>query len=122
MVVVMRKMSSFGVVCLLIILILPSVQSDSTTGMMTPEVEGIFDTTLIMGTILNPVETNETLTANALYLFYFESGLLVDKAGIVKGFQEISLTKTPFFLMYQPGPFHQISYVYGFVKDFTIHS
>ncbi len=115
----MRKEISFGIVCMLVFLSTVIVQSESTDEAPISQ-SGIFDSTLIIGTIINPHETNDTLTANALYLFYFQSGLLIKKAGIVRGLTEISLTKTPFFLTYTPGPFGMISYVYGFAKDFTI--
>lgn len=83
--------------------------------------EGLFDVTLVMGTIINPVEKNETITAKALYLFYYESGVFIDHGGIVRGLIEIEFTRTPFLLIYTPGPFGYISYVYGFAKEFSIH-
>ena len=116
----MKKGISFGIVCMLVFLSTVIVQSETTEDVPAYTQSGILDNTLIMGTVINPHETNDTLTANALYIFYFQSGILIKKAGIVTGFTEISLTKTPFFLVYTPGPLGMISYVYGFAKDFTI--
>ena len=115
----MRKEISLGIVCMLVFLSTIIVQSESTDETPISQ-SSIFDNIIIIGTIINPHETNDTLTANALYLFYFQSGILIKKAGIVSGLTEFSLTKTPFFLTYTPGPFGKVSYIYGFAKDFTI--
>jgi hypothetical protein len=75
---------------------------------------------LVLGTVINIKEKNETINCNSLYVFYYTPGIRSKEGGIVKGLQKISFKTTPLFLLYQPGPFGQISYVYGFVKDFKI--
>ena len=76
--------------------------------------------TLVLGTMIDIKEKNETIRGRVLYLFYYEAGLWFKQGGIVRGLKEVSFQKTPLFLLYQPGPFGQISYVYGFVKNFSI--
>ena len=77
--------------------------------------------TLLLGTMIDVKEKNETLSGRVLYLFYYETGLWFKQGGVVRGLKEVSFQKTPLFLLYQPGPFGQISYVYGFVRNFSIN-
>ena len=101
---------------------MPSYQSYPTTDTIENDGnKGILDVTLIMGTIIDPVVKNDTIKAKALYVFYYKSGIFIERAGVVRGLTEIEFTKTPFLLIYSPGPFGYISYVYGFAKDLTIN-
>jgi hypothetical protein len=104
----------------ILLMILPSVvaHAQSETPLPTKDDNTI---TLVLGTMLNVKETNESISGQALYLFYYESELWFKRGGIIKGLKEISFQKTPLFLLYQPGPFGQISYVYGFVRNFSIN-
>ena len=112
---------SVGIVALCLLLVMVPVHSLSGVDENNDAAKGIFDKTLVMGTIINPQVKGENLTASAVYLFYFESGLLIKKGGIVRGFTTVSMKFTPFLLLYTPGPFGFVSYVYGFAEDFTIH-
>jgi len=117
----MKKVVSVGIVCLFCAMSVISVHAESSYEDI-PSAQGVFDKTLVMGTIINPQVKGENLTASAVYVFYFESGLLIKKAGIVKGFTTVTMKMTPFLLLYTPGPFGFVSYVYGFAEDFTIHA
>ena len=76
--------------------------------------------TFIMGSLYKPIETNNTVTAKAIQLFYYEPNLFVDKFGIVSGFTPIKFQKGLFVFLYSPGPFGLIVYVFGFCRGFEI--
>ena len=77
--------------------------------------------TFIMGTILNPVDENGTVSAKVISLFYYESSGLVDNMGFVRGFTKVEFQPTRFlFFTYSPGPFGLLKYVIGFCTDFEV--
>lgn len=79
--------------------------------------------TFIMGTIINPVDHNDTISARVISLFYYENGLQVENMGFVKGFAQIQFTPNSFFFFtYSPGPFGLVKYVIGLCTDFEIMS
>ena len=78
------------------------------------------DRTFLSGTVLNPVEENGTISAQAIQLFYYNPGIFVDQVGVVKGLTTISFTKSNFIMVWTPGPFEMVGYVLGFCQDFEI--
>ncbi|MBS3778401.1 MAG: hypothetical protein KGY50_03810 [Candidatus Thermoplasmatota archaeon] len=79
------------------------------------------DKTFIAGTVINPSIENETVTAVALQVFYYNPGIFIDEVGVVRGFSSISFTKNMFVMVWTPGPFEVFGYVLGFCQDFEIH-
>mgnify|MGYP006285649647 FL=1 len=78
------------------------------------------DKTFIAGTVINPVIENDTVTASALQVFYYNPGIFVDQVGVVRGFSTISFTKDNFVMVWTPGPFEFFGYVLGFCSDFEV--
>jgi hypothetical protein len=78
------------------------------------------DRTFLSGTVLNPVEENGTISAQAIQLFYYNPGIFVDQVGVARGFTTISFTKSNFIMVWTPGPFELVGYVLGFCQDFEI--
>ena len=76
--------------------------------------------TFLSGTMINPVEVNGTVSAQALQVFYYNPGIFVDQIGVVKGLTTISFTKSNFIMVWTPGPFELVGYVLGFCQDFEI--
>jgi hypothetical protein len=74
----------------------------------------------IIGSITKPVIENDTINANALQVFYYQSGFLVDNFGIITGLKPIQIEKTPLFYMNSPGPFGYICYIIGLCTDVQI--
>ena len=78
------------------------------------------DKTFIAGTVINPVIENDTVTADALQVFYYNPGIFIDQVGVVRGFSTISFTKDNFVMVWTPGPFELLGYVLGFCSDFEV--
>jgi len=79
------------------------------------------DRTFLSGMVVNPVLENNTVSASALQLFYYNPGIFVDQVGVVRGLTTVSFTKGNFILVWTPGPFELVGYVIGFCSDFEIH-
>jgi len=121
----MRRSASIPIialVCILLFTIISSGQSletplanDSTT------VAG--ENTFMIGTIINPVDQNGTVSARVISLFYYENGLLVESMGFVRGLAQIRFQPNSFFFFtYSPGPFGLVKYVIGLCTDFEVIS
>jgi hypothetical protein len=116
----MKKVIIFATILMLISISTITAQSYEQETIEPPEITGIFDRTLVMGMIVNTIEDGETITANAVYLFYYSPGILINKAGIISGLKEVSMMKSPFLFLYEPGPFKVVTYVLGFARDFNV--
>ena len=109
-----------SVLCFLVVIVsagLGSVTVDAK------DVDGgmlVGDRTFLSGTVLNAVEENGTISAQAIQLFYYNPGIFVDQVGVVKGLTTISFTKSNFIMVWTPGPFELVGYVLGFCQDFEI--
>jgi hypothetical protein len=109
-----------SVLCFLLVSVGSSAGSVSTD---TKDASGgmvVGDRTFLSGTVINPVEENGTISAQALQVFYYNPGIFVDQVGVVKGLTTISFTKSNFIMVWTPGPFELVGYVLGFCKDFEI--
>ena len=114
----MIKKSYYFIFFLVLLSLIPIITGDSIQQNNIVSVDS--DKTFLIGTILNPIESNMTINASALSLVYYNQGLNYEKIGIVQGFRKISFQKQPFFYVYKPGPIGLIAYVFGFCTNFEI--
>lgn len=84
------------------------------------DAESLLGFTFIIGSIFDPKEENGTITGNAIHVFYYKSGFLVDNGGIVRGLTPIQFKDGLLVHLWKPGPLGLIAYVYGFCKEFEI--
>jgi len=116
----MKKAIIIAITFTLLSLSTLAVQAEQQDPIDTTKPLGLFDRTLVMGMIVNTIEDGEVVTGNAAYLFYYSPGILVSNVGIVSGLKEVSMMKSPFLFVYEPGPFGAVTYVLGFARDFSI--
>lgn len=76
--------------------------------------------TLLMGTIVNPVEEEGMWTAQAFQVFYYQPGIFFNQGGVVKRLTTITFSNDPFIQVWTPGPFEMIGYVFGITSEFEI--
>jgi hypothetical protein len=116
----MKKAMIIAITVMFLSLSTLTINAEEQDPMDTTRPLGLFDRTLVMGMIVNSIEDGEIITGNAAYIFYYSPGILVSKVGIVSGLKEVSMMKSPFLFIYEPGPFGAVTYVLGFARDFTI--
>jgi len=111
---------SYYFIFFLIVLSLIPLTSGYKINQQTDLISVDTNKTFLIGTILNPVESNLTVNASALSLIYYNKDLMNEKIGIVQGLNKVSFEKQPFFYLYKPGPIGLIAYVFGYCTNFMI--
>jgi len=117
---------SYYFIFFLIVLSLIPLTSGYKINQQTDLISVDTNKTFLIGTILNPVESNLTVNASALSLIYYNKDLMNEKIGIVQGLNKVSFEKQPFFYLYKPGhlykpgPIGFIAYVFGYCTNFMI--
>ena len=117
----MKKIISVAsVLCFVLVSVGSSIGSETIDTKDENKGMVVGDRTFLSGTVINPVEENGTISAQALQVFYYNPGIFVDQVGVVKGLTTISFTKGNFIMVWTPGPFELVGYVIGFCNDFEI--
>lgn len=118
-----KKTGRMGVLIVFLIgFLLTSSLLSTTVAQNTEDVnrEEFNRKTLVLGTVINPSLHEGVWTAQALHVFYYQSGLFVHQGGTVKPMTTITFSDDMFISVWTPGPFELIGYVFGVTNEFTI--
>jgi hypothetical protein len=115
----MSSKIKLSIIILIIFSLIPFVSGEIIEG----EFENVSyenNSTFLIGTLFNPIESGVTVNASAISLVYYNKNIMDENIGIVQGFQQVSFKKHSFFFVYKPGPLGLIAYVFGNCYDFEI--
>ena len=115
-----KKIVFLSLIMLFTLSFTTSIANSSNMNNATSNIETSSRPIFIIGTVTKLIIENDTINANALQVFYYQSSFLVDNFGIIMGLKPIQIQKTPLFYMYNPGPFGYIYYIIGFCTDIQI--
>jgi hypothetical protein len=105
----MKKQYIAGILCVLIIAMLPlatsrTIDSDPIIPKES-ETQALFGVTFIAGFIYNPERVGNIIRAKAVFLGYYDRGLLIKDSGIAIGLKDVRFRDGNMLYMSDPGEF-----------------
>ena len=119
----MKKQYIAGILCVLIMAMIPlatarTIDSDPIIP-KDSEPQALFGVTFIAGYILNPEKIGNVVHAKAVFLGYYDRGLLIKNSGIAIGLKDVRFRDGNMLFMSEPGEFGLVQVV-GICTGFHI--